>query len=141
MAVRVRESLYNRVKAVHALNVTAIATDANTDGTSVGLDQSGRDYRSAMVVGYCSAYTDGSYAVVVQESPSGSDAWTDVPAARLQGSGSLSAANGVVEIGVIPSPAVAPFLRVRITSTETTTGASVGALILLGSPSFTPIAR
>lgn len=135
-----RRSLYNSVKAVHALNVTAISTDANTDGVSVGLDQAGADFKVATAVAYCTAYTDGEFAVVPQESATGSDGWTDVPADRLQGSGVLSAANGVAEVGIIPVGS-APFLRVRIVSTETDAGASVGALLLLGSPGYTPVAR
>jgi hypothetical protein len=136
-----RDTLYNKVKALQALNVTAISTDTNTDGVSIGLDQSGRDYRVAMVVAQAGSITDGSYAVVPQESPNGSDSWTDVPAARLQGSGTLSASNTVAEVGVVPDPAVAPYLRVRITSTDTDTGGSVGAVMLLGSPGQTPIVR
>lgn len=136
-----RETVYNQVRAVHAMNVTAISTDASTDGVSVGLDQSGQDFRVATAVAYCTAYTDGEYAVVPQESANGSTGWTDVPPARVQGSGVLAAANAVAEVGVIPDPATAPFLRVRIASTDTDVGASVGALFLLGSPSSTPVAR
>ncbi len=136
-----RDTVYSHVKAVHALDVTAISTDTNTDGTAVGLDQSGRDYRTAMVVAYCSAYTDGEYAVVPQECATADGTWSNVPAARKQGSGVLTAANGVAEVGVVPNPAEFPFLRVRITSTETDTGASVGALLLLGQPLKTPIVR
>lgn len=136
-----RDTVYSHVKAVHALDVTAIGTDTDTDGSAVGLDQSGKDYRAAMVVAYCTAYTDGEYEVVPQESPNGSTGWVNVPAARLQGSGTLSAANGVAEVGVIPNPAEYPHLRVRITSTDTDTGASVGALLLLGQPLKTPIVR
>lgn len=136
-----RESIYNRVKAVHALNLTAIATNANTDGVAVGLDQSGADYRVASVVAYAGTVTDGSYAVTVQESANGTTGWTDVPSDRLQGSGTLTASNTVAEVGVIPDPGTAPFLRVRIVSTDTTTGGSVGALFLLGSSGRSPVAR
>lgn len=136
-----RESIYNRVKVVRALDATTIATNANTDGVAVGLDQSGADFRVATAVVYAGALTDGSYAAVVQESANGTTGWTDVPAERLQGSASVSAANGVAEVGVIPNPAAAPFLRVRVVSTGTTTGGSIGALFLLGSSGRSPVAR
>lgn len=136
-----RESIYSKVKVVRALNTATIATNTNTDGVAVGLDQSGADYRVATAVVYAGALTDGSYAAVVQESANGTSGWTDVPAARLQGAATVSAANGVAEVGVIPDPSTAPFLRIRVVSTGTTTGGSIGALLLLGSPGNTPIAR
>lgn len=135
-----RDSLYPKVKALHALNLTAISADTDTNGASINLDQSGRDYRTAMFVAYAATVTDGNFAVVPQESANGTD-WTDVPATRLQGSGAITASNTVAEVGVIPDPAVSPYLRVRITSTETDSGGSIGAVLLLGSPGSTPIVR
>lgn len=136
-----RESIYSRVRAVRALNTTAVSANGNTDGVSIGLDQTGADFRAASVVALAGAITDGTYTVVPQESANGSTGWTDVPAERLQGTGVLDAANEVAEVGVIPDPGAAPFLRVRIVATSVTTGGSVSAVVLLGSPSSTPVAR
>lgn len=136
-----RETLVNRVKAVRALNHSSIVSNTNTDGASVNLDQSGADFRSAMLIVAAGAVTDGTYTAVPQESPTGSGSWTDVPAERRIGSAVVNAANAVGEMGVVPDPSVAPFLRVRITSTAVTTGGAVQALWLFGSPSSYPVVR
>lgn len=135
-----RESLYGKIKAVRAVNATAVSANGNTDGAAVGLDQSGADFRTAMVVLSAGTLTDGTYTAVPQESATGSSGWTDVPAERLQGSATVSASNGVAAMGVIPDPAKAPFLRIRVTATSVTTGGTVSAILLLGSPGQTPIA-
>jgi hypothetical protein len=136
-----RRSLYAQVKAVRAVNSTAVSGNGNTDGTAVGLDQAGADFRTASVVLLAGVLTDGTYTAVPQESANGSTGWTNVPADRLQGSAVVDASHEVAELGVIPDPGVAPFLRVRVTATAVTTGGSVAAVLLLGSPSSTPIAR
>lgn len=134
-----REILYNRVKAIQALNASTIVTNTTTDGTSVGVLQSGKNYRQAMFVAQCTARTDGTFTLTPQESPTGSGSWTDVPAARLHGSGALTAASTVAEIGVTPDPNVAPFLRLRITSTLVTSGGTVTGVVLLTGADSTPI--
>lgn len=136
-----RESIYNRVKAVRAVNTTAVSANGDTDGVSVGLDQSGADFRVVSVVLLAGALTDGVYTAVPQESANGSTGWTNVPAERLQGSAVVDASHEVGEMGVIPDPGTAPFLRVRVTATGVTTGGGVSAVLLLGAPSSTPIAR
>lgn len=136
-----RESLYTRVRALRALNHSAITTATNTDGPALDLDQSGQDYKVAMLVAAMGTWTDGSYAFVPQESADGSTGWTNVPAERLQGSATLGAANAVGEVGVIPDPQNARFLRVRVVSTGVTTGAAAQAVWLLGSPSSLPVRR
>ena len=139
-----RRSIYNSVRAVPAVNVTAVGANGNTDGPAIGLDQSGADYGTASLVLFTGARTDGTFTAVVQESANGTTGWTDVPASRLQGSAVLNAANAVAELGVIPDPARAPFLRVRVAATAVGTeagGGTVGAVLLLGSGSRTPVAR
>lgn len=136
-----RESLYSRVKAIRALNTTTIATNTATNGIAVGLDQTGADFRVATLVVLAGTITDGTYAVKVQESADGSTSWTDVPSDRVQGGGSVTLSHAVLETGVIPDPSNKPFLRGVITSTATTTGGSLSAIFLLGSPSSAPVVR
>lgn len=136
-----RESVYGRVLSVRAMNVTSVADDANTDGVTINLDQTGRDFRVLSFVLMAGAVTDGVFTAVPQESADGSTGWTDVPADRLQGAAVVDAANEVAEIGVVPNPGVARYVRLRVVSTETTSGGSVSAIALLGSPSSTPIVR
>lgn len=136
-----RSSLYSEVLEIRALNTSAISTNTNTDGASIGLDQSGSDFRYVLFVLAAGAVTDGTYTAVPQESANGSTGWTDVPAARLQGSAALTAANTVKAIGVIPDPGTAPFVRVRVTSTAVTTGGSISAIALLSSGDRVPVRR
>lgn len=136
-----RESLYNSVKAVRALNTTSVSANGNTDGVSIGLDQSGADFRIVTFVLMLGDITDGTYTAVPQESANGSTGWVNVPAARLQGSAALSVDNAVGEVGVIPDPANFPFVRLRVTASSVTAGGPVAGLALLGSPSRYPVAR
>jgi hypothetical protein len=137
----VRDTLYNSLVARRALNTTAISADGNTDGPAVGLDQSGQDFKVAMFVALAGDITDGVFTCVPQESPNGSTGWADVPPGRVQGSAVLDADHEVAEVGVIPDASAAPFLRLRVTATEVTTGGPVAAVLLLGSPSQEPVVR
>lgn len=137
-----RRTLYTHVKAVPSLNVQAIGTSTTTNGSSVDLDQTGQDFRVATLVAISGALTDGTYAFKVQESANGTSGWTDVPADRIQGSNPSLAAtddNEVHEVGIIPDPGAARFLRAVCTSTGVTTGGTVGALFLLGGGNGTVV--
>jgi hypothetical protein len=134
-----RENLYLKTKSVHALNSTAISSNGNTDGAAVGLGQSGQNYRSALFIAECTARTDGTFTLVPQESATSAGTYTDVPAARLLGpSGTITAANAVADVGVIPDPGTYPWLRLRITASAVTTGGTVTAVAVLGAPSNLP---
>lgn len=137
-----RWTVYNHVKAVASLNVATISSNTTSNGTAVDLDQSGQDFRVVTMVAIAGTMTDGTYAFKVQESADGSTGWTDVPAARLQGSNPSIAAsedNVVKEVGVIPEPGTARFLRAVVTSTGVTTGGVVGAILLLGGANKAPV--
>lgn len=136
-----RESIYNHIKAVSALAPTAISTNGHHEGTSISLDQNNADFRVASLVVQAATITDGTYTVVPQESATGSGGWENVPASRVQGSAVIDATGQIGEVGIIPNPALFPHLRVRITAATVTTGGTVAAIMLLGSPSSTPIAR
>lgn len=133
-----RDTIYSRVLGVLAVNSTAVVANGNTDGASIDLDQSGQDFRSIMFVAQMGARTDGTYTLVPQESPTGS-VWTDVPAARKQGTGALVLANTIAQVGVIPDPINYPVLRLRITATVVTTGGTVSAIALVGEGSHNPV--
>jgi hypothetical protein len=137
-----RRTLYTDLRAIRAVNHTAISANGSTDGASIGLDQSGQDFKVAMFVLLAGTITDGTYTAVPQESANGSTGWTNIPADRLQGSGAAVDASGeVAEIGVVPDPSNSPFIRLRVTASAVTTGGAVQAVCLLGSPSGTPIVR
>lgn len=136
-----RRTVYNHVKTVRALNTTSVSGNGNTDGTAIDLDQSGADFREVVFVIMLGDITDGTYTAVPQESADGSTGWTNVPAARLLGSAAVSADHAVGEIGVIPDPGTARFVRLRVTASAVTSGGPVSGVALLGSPSSTPVAH
>lgn len=140
-----KETLYNRVKVVPCLNTAAITTATTTNGTAVDLDQVGQDFRSATAVVVTGTLTDGSYTVAVQESPNGTTGWVNVPADRVIGTAipTITATddNKIYELGIIPDPGTAPFLRIAVTSTTVTTGGTLSAFFLLGQSNRNPVNR
>lgn len=140
-----KETIYNRVKVVPCVNTAAITTVTTTSGTAIDLDQTGQDFRSVSVLVVAGAITDGSYAVAVQESANGTTGWTNIPPERLLGSIPTITNvddNKVYELGVLPDPGNAQFLRVTITSSGAiTTGGTFTALLLLGQGNRTPVNR
>lgn len=135
-----RDTLYNSLRAQSSLAPTAVAADGATNGSAVHLGLNKQNFRVAMVVAYAGTVTDGAYAISVEESADGSTGWAAVPAARLQGTATLDATGEVGELGVIPDPAK-PYLRAVATASDVTTGGTVGALILLGTPGQEPVIR
>lgn len=136
-----RRTVYSSVKAVRAVNTTSVVANGSTDGAAIGLDQSGADFRVVTFVLMLGDVTDGTYTAVPQESADGSTGWTNVPASRLQGSAALTTDHAVGEVGVIPDPSVAQFVRLRVTATAVTSGGPVSAVALLGEPSGYPVVR
>lgn len=138
-----RRTIYNSVRALPSLPVASRTANAAVNGTAVGLDQSGQDFRVAMLVVLAGTIADGSSALTVQESADGSTGWTDVPAGRLQGANiTVGAADDDVvrEQGVIVDP-LKPFLRAVATQSGAVTGGTLGALFLLAEPSRLPVSR
>lgn len=134
-----RRELYRTCKATQALNLASISSNTNTDGTAIDVSGSGQNYRSVMFVAECTARTDGSYALSVLESATSGGSYAAVPAERLLGpSAALAAVNTCQSVGAIVDPAT-PFLKLRVTSTGVTSGASVTAVALLGNGSNYPI--
>lgn len=135
-----RDTLYSRTKVVSALDVSAITTSTTTNGTSVGLAQSGQNFRSVLFILTLGARTDGTYTLVAQESADGSTGWANVPAARVQGAAALATANSVGVVGVVPDPGNAPFVRLTVVSTTVTTGATgIRGVVLLAEGSVNPV--
>lgn len=135
-----RENLYLKAKSFQALNSTAISSSGNTDGTAIGLGQSGQNYKSVMFTLTCTARTDGTFTLVPQECATSTGTWADVPTARVLGpSGTLTAANTCADVGVIPDAGTYPWVRLRVTASAVTTGGTVTAVALLGAPSNLPV--
>jgi hypothetical protein len=134
-----KEAVYNRVRAIQSLLI-ATRTNGTVNGTTVDTAQFKNYARSASVLVFTGTITDGSHAVVLQESDDNS-AWANVGAADLLGSApTLAAANddALFEFGYAGGKR---YLRVSVTTSGATTGGSFGAVVLLGDSRKTPIAR
>lgn len=127
-AVRDAQAEYD----VYKSDFTAISTDTNTDGPT--FDTKDHELGITFVMA-CVAYTDGDYELVPQDSPDGST-WTDIPAAKLlpqPGTASVSigalTADGAVmaKLGCFSTER---YVRARVTSTSTTSGASIFTAII-----------
>lgn len=135
-----RESLYNNVRAVRALITTTRTANATVNGDTVDLNLGGQNFRAAMFVIHTGTVTDGSHAVAVQDSPDGT-AWAAADASEISGAlPTVVAANDdvVFEVGYIGDRR---HVRITVTTTASTAGATFGAVCLLGQPSSTPVTR
>lgn len=123
---------------VGRLSVTpAVRANGTVNGAAVNLGATGAD--SALVVILTGTITDGSHAVTVEESASGTGGWAAVPAGRLSGTPpTIGAANDDTqfEVGVT---AAQPFLRVVVVTTGATTGGAFAAAVITGDPGATPV--
>ncbi|MBK3556297.1 hypothetical protein JHN55_07055 [Streptomyces sp. MBT56] len=134
-----RQSLYNNARAKLTL-ATAVRTNGTVAGTTVDLHENLDASRSAMLIVLAGTVTDGSSAVVLQESANGTD-WTAVAAANLQGTvPALTSANdeAVYELGYLGS---ARYLRASVTTSGATEGGTLGAVIVRAYPRRTPISH
>lgn len=114
--------LHNNIAIANALSGATIATNTTTDGAAV--DCQGFD--AAEIIVRSSAWTDGAYAVSLVECDTSGGAYTAVAAAQVLGAGqSIGAANTVKKIGYLGSKR---FIKVRITSTGTTSGSHLSAV-------------
>lgn len=124
--------LYSAVKMLISL-VQAARTNGTTNGT--GCDISG--YDSACAIFRTGAATDGSHAMKLQESDDNS-AWNDVAAADQVGSNpTATSADGskTFKIGYIGKKR---YLRPVIVTSGATTGAIIGADVLVGNAGKQP---
>lgn len=138
-----RRTIYNDLRALPSLASAARTANAAVNGSAVNVGIGAQNFTVAMLVVLAGTITDGSSAIKVQESADGSTGWTDVPAARLQGANVAVGASDddkVLEQGVIID-AAKPFLRAVATQSGATSGGTLGALFLLGSPNRTPVVR
>ena len=138
MAVR---DLQSNIKELLARNVAAISTNTTSAGNII--DTQG--YAGVMFTLFSGAYTDGTYTPLLEESDdsglSASNAVADadlLPAGTGQeASAALTAANTISKIGYRGTKR---YVRLSIVSTVVTTGATLGAVAILGQPSNAPIA-
>ena len=134
-----RQSLYNVARAKATLAI-ALRTNGTVNGTTVDLHENKDASRSAMLVVQTGTITDGSHAIILQESDDNS-AWGTVAAADLQGSAPTDVAaddDVLFELGYKGSKR---YLRASVTTSGATTGGTFGAVIVRAFPRRAPIAH
>lgn len=131
-------SLYDVVTVRRSLS-PLVRANGTASGAAVNLGISGSD--SAIVAVVTGLITDGSHAVSVEESDTGTGAWTAIPVGRLSGALPTMTATDddtQFEIGVVAGK---QFLRAVVTTTGATTGGLFAAVIATGEPGITPVSH
>lgn len=130
----------NDLKDVNAFDIQTIATDTTTNGDIV--DTAG--FGAVTFVFQTGTVTDGDYTVLIQEGDdsglSDAAAVADADLIGTEADASFSADtddNAVSSIGYRGSKR---YVRFNIVSTNTTSGAVVGAVALLGRPEIAAVA-
>jgi len=131
--------LYNNVKELNALDIQTIATDTTTNGDIIDL----QGYGSLMFVFQTGTVTDGDYTVLIQEGDesdlSDAAAVADADLLGTEADASFDADtddNLVSKIGYIGHKR---YVRFNVVSTNTSSGAVVGAVAVLGGARTNPV--
>lgn len=131
-------ALYDSVVARRTVS-PAVRTNGTVNGAAVDLGPTGAD--SGLLVVATGTITDGSHAVALEESDTGSSAWTAIPAARLQGSPPTVVAaddDTQFEVGFTAGKR---YVRAVVTTSGATTGGALAAVIVAGEPGQTPVSH
>lgn len=126
------ETLSKASRVVASLPIALIDADDTTDGA--GMAWSGVN-RSVMAVIWSGTVTDGTFTFELQDSDD-DVTYAAVGDAYLEGAEpALTASDTVVLVGY---KGTRKYLRVSVTSTDTTSGGIVGALIVASNPNRMP---
>lgn len=124
------KDLFHNLSIAEALAGTNITGNTDTDGATVDM----QGYESVMFAVQVGPYTDGDYEVVVEEAAddgTGSpDTWSAVDDADLHGTESTLSQAEAFKIGY---RGIKRFVRIKITSTNVSTGAYLSALAVQGN--------
>jgi len=130
------KDLKNNIAVDISLDPQAISSDTTTSGNTIDT----KGYESVTIV-FAGAVTDGTYTPVIKEgSSSTGNGATAVADADLLGTEALAALTTTQtesKVGYIGSER---YVTVDIVSASTTTGATVGAVAVLGHPHVAPTA-
>lgn len=132
MAVK---DLFHDIKTEVALEAQTIGANTDTDGADI----THADFQSVTFVGQVGNYTDGDYEVIVQDASddgTGSpDTWSAADDSDVLGSEPTVSTANWFKVGY---RGIEPHVRLRITSTNVTTGATVSALAVLSHARSAP---
>lgn len=132
------KDLHNNITAKQALAPGAITSNTTTNGTEV--DRQGFEQVEFLIL--AGTITDGAYAVEVQESDTSGSGYTAVADNDLlgteAGAGIVAADDNTVK--KIGYRGIKRYVRLVVTSTGVTTGGTLGAIAVLGSPHVAKVA-
>lgn len=137
-----RSVLYNDVLTRATLPI-ALRTNGTANGTTVDkadLTGGADGFTSALLVVLAGTITDGTHTVIVQDSDDGS-AWGAAATGDVQGpAATLTSANSntVAELGYTGGKR---YVRASVTTTGATTGGTLGAVVVLGGETSSPVKR
>lgn len=134
-------TLHTQILPRLALPSGALDDDATVNGATIDLSLFKNNFRSALFVVTAGAVTDGTHTVALQHSDNGAD-WTDVPADRVQGGPVVfdnTKGDSVAQLGYIVSQQ--RYVRLKVTTADSTTGGVLSAVVLLAGGATTPPAR
>lgn len=128
--------LHNNLKASVALNTQAISTDTTTAGAIIDT----ANYDSLEFVVLFGTLTDGTYTLLVEDGDasnlSDAAAVADAQLIGTEGTIAATADNTVTKIGY---NGIKRYVRLSIVSASTTSGGTMGAIALQGTPANAPV--
>lgn len=134
-------TLHTQILSRLALASGALDADTTVNGATVDLGVFKNNFRSALFVVTAGTVTDGTHTVALEHSDNGAD-WTDVPADRVQGGPVVfdnTDSDSVAQLGYIVSQQ--RYVRLKVTTADSTTGGVLSAVALLAGGATTPPAR
>jgi hypothetical protein len=133
-----KKDLHNNIQPVVAVNIQAIASNTTVTGNAIDL----AGFQGCEFIFVTGTVTDGDYAVEITECDTTGGDYTAVADADLLGTEAATSTldntddNKYGKIGYIGSK---QFVKATITSTNVTTGATVGMVALKGFPTVAPV--
>ena len=121
-------------KSIFAVNPTAISSNGTTAGNVIDL----ANFNSLTFDVFVGNRTDGTFTPLVQHSDNGTD-FIDVADDFLietEIATAISTANTIKSIGYVGGKR---YIKLSIVASVITTGATAGALAILGHPNYSPV--
>jgi hypothetical protein len=116
--------------------VAALDADATVNGTSLAWG----GFRSLMAVIFAGTITDGTHTFEIQDSDDDSS-FTAVASAYLEGAEPALTDASSDTVTVVGYKGTRKYVRVSVTSADTTSGGVVGALLVAADPYNSPVVR
>jgi len=132
------KELYSSYKVSNAFDTQAITSDTTTNGDIIDT----AEYGSLLFVIQSGTLTDGTYTVLIHEGDesnlSDAAAVADADLTNTEASASFAATddNTVTKIGYVGSKR---YVRLSLVSASTSSGGTLGAIAIQGSPITAPV--